>query len=314
MPSVYTLATRQRDGWDVLLAQKHVIDLRRTLHPENNLLHLCQNPGEVVIPGGPRHAGESPGRAALRVFCEKTNRRLPHTATLESFHQIGDHHFVLLRADQNDWLSLRHDADLDALNRRLALFEEGVVVDGATGRLVSSRPWWYYQDVHQFFWWPLRDVLELFTDKQRLGDWQAEQYALARQVMPAYDNYSLLLVHQDRRDAPSAFEQALSKLVHDHPVTSVQVYPEGDRERTTLHMLGRSGRITVEGGVERLKVDHFEFFERPRVGGRYVVWAYNGKDRVRADQLMTYAGTDNLGRHVFDKTADFDAPAAGPEA
>ncbi|HEX5708367.1 MAG TPA: hypothetical protein VFX96_13775 [Pyrinomonadaceae bacterium] len=315
MPSVYTLAIRQRNGWEALLAQKHVIDLRRTLHPENNLLHICHDPGEVVIPGGLKRAGESLGRAALRIFCEKTNRQLPKTATLETFYQFGDQHFLLLRADENDWLSLAREEELENLNRQLARREEAVAIDPVSGRLASSWPWRFYQDIHQLFWWPLRDVLELFTDKSTLGEWQAEQYALAQQVAPAYDNYPLILVSHNRRDVPKTFEQALSKLVNDHPVTSIQVYPEGDWERSTLLMLGRAGRIAYAHGVEQLKGDHFEFFNEhtPRVGAFYVVWAYNGKDRVLAGQTMSYAGTDEFGRHIFVKSEEAAPNEEEPE-
>ncbi len=301
MPSVYTLAIRQRNGWEALLVQKHVIDLRRTLHPENNLLHICHNPGEVVIPGGLARTGESYGRAALRIFCEKTNRRWPKTATLETFYQFDEQHFLLLRADENDWLSLSRDEELESLNRTFTLREEAITIDPATGRLTSSWPWWFYQDIHQLFWWPLRDVLELFTDKSTLGEWQAEQYALAQQVAAAYDNYPLTLVAHNRRGFPKTFEQALSKLVNDRPVTSIQVYPEDDSERSTLLMLGRAGRITYAHGGEQLKGDHFEFFNdyTPRIGASYVVWAYNGKDRMLAGRIMSYAGTEEFGRHVF---------------
>lgn len=310
MPSVYALAIRQRNGWEALLAQKHVIDLRRTLHPENNLLHICPNPGEVVIPGGLKRAGESLGRAALRIFCEHTNRQLPKTAALESFYQLGDQHFLLLRADENDWLSLSRDEELERLNSHFARRDEAVTIDPETGRLTSSWPWRFYQDIHHLFWWPLRDVLELFTDKSALGEWQAEQYTLAQQVVHAYDNYPLVLVSHRRRDFPKSFEQALSKLVNDHPVTSIQVFAEGDWERSTLLMFGRAGRITYKQGVEHLKGDHFEFFNdcTPRVGAFYVVWAYNGKDRVIAGQTMSYAGTDEFGRHVFVKPQEA-APA-----
>jgi hypothetical protein len=304
MPSVYTLAIRQHNGWEALLAQRHVVDLRRTLHPENNVLHICHNPGEVVIPGGVKRVGESLGRTALRVFCEKTNRQLPHTATLEKFYQIRDQHFMLLRENENSWLTLSRDEELYNLNRHLTRYEEAVTVDRETGRLTSSLPWRYYQDIHHFFWWPLRDVLELFTDKKSLGEWQAEQYALVQQVGRFYDNYPLVLVGQNRRDFSKTFEQALSKLVNDHPVTSIQVYPEYDRDRSTLLMFGRAGRIThAHDGVEQLKGDHFEFFsERPLVGAVYVVWAYNGKDRVLEGETMSYAGTDDFGSHTFVKT------------
>lgn len=67
-------------------------------------------------------------------------------------------------------------------------------------------------------------------------------------------------------------------------------------------MFGRAGRITHAHGGEQLKGDHFEFFsERPRVGARYVVWAYNGKDRVLEGHPMSYAGTDESGSHTFVK-------------
>lgn len=312
MSSVYTLAIRHHNGWEALLAQKHVIDLRRTLHPENNLLHVCDNPGEVVIPGGFKRAEESLGQAALRVFCEKTNQPLPQTATLWSFYQIGDQHFMMLRDDENIWLSLTREEELDGLNGRLASYEEAVTVDPETGRLVSSWSWRHYRDIYRFFWWPLRDALELFTDKKSLSDWQEKQYARVQRVLPFYENYPLVLVSQNRREPQGTFEQALRKLINDHPLTSIQVYPEGDQERSALLMLGRAGRITYADGVEQLKGDHFEFFTAPpQVGAFYVVWAYNGKDRVLAGHTMSYAGTDEFGRHTFIKTYYGDEKNAG---
>jgi hypothetical protein len=314
MPSVYTLAIRHHNGWEALLAQKHVIDYRRTLHPENNLLHICHDPGEVVIPGGVKRTGESLGQAALRIFCEKTNQPPPQTATLWSFYQIRDQHFMLLRDDENGWLTLTREGGLDDINARFALYEEAVTIDPQTGRLVSSWPWRCYQDTYQFFWRPLRDVLELFPDK-KLDEWQARQYERAQQVAPFYENYPLVLVSQNRRrDFSRTFEQALSKLINEHPVTSIQVYPEGDRDRTTLLMLGRAGRITYANGVEQLKGDHFDIFAPPRVGDFYMVWAYNGNQRVLPGRTMSYAGTDEFGRHTFVKTSYGDEEHAEERA
>lgn len=288
MASAYTLAVRNNNGWEVLLAQKNVIDFRRTLQPNNGVLHICEHPGEYVIPGGEVRNGEKPGHAALRVFAQETQSQMPESAVLQQFYNIGEEaYFWLLWADENPWMILSEDEQLHKKNKFFNERDGVVSLDTTTGRLISSWSWEYYGESHKLMWVPISDAWKILDPNGPLSPWQEGQYALVQQAIPAYSNYNLIQVYHNRRIFSGRSERALRHLELNPLATNVQVYQ--DYERTQPVLLGGSGQITHVKGMKYLKAEKLKAVATPEPGREYFVVAYNGSDLVLM-QMMTYTG------------------------
>ncbi|HYY56627.1 MAG TPA: hypothetical protein VE842_04790 [Pyrinomonadaceae bacterium] len=296
MPLAYTLAIRNNNGWEVLLAQKNVIDFRRTLQVNNSTLHLCEHPGEFVIPGKTTRERERPEYAAVRVFCEQVQIEMPRRATIQQFYNIGDKaRFWLLWAEDNPWMSLGDDKNLQRKNRYFMERDGAVSVDTETERLTSSWPAEDYGEVHLLVWVPVNNALDYFNPYQSLSAWQEGQYALAQQAMPAYENYRLIKVYNNERMFPHWSERALQHMAQNPLVTHIQVYQKSDRKHPVL--IGGSGQITYSQGRAYLKGERSTVIIEPVLGASYFVVAYNGPELV-LHHTMIYVG-NGRGTHKF---------------
>ncbi|HEX8175063.1 MAG TPA: hypothetical protein VF543_08090 [Pyrinomonadaceae bacterium] len=311
MASAYTLAIRNNNGWEVLLAQNNVIDFRKTLQPGNTTLHLCEHPGEYVIPGGAIQSGERPGHAALRLFCEATRIKRPHSATVQQFYSIGeDTYFWLLRAEDNLWMTLSDNEELRKKNTYFIERDKAVSIDTDTGRLISSWSWEYYGEIHMLQWSPISEALTKFDPNEQLSTWQENQYIIAKQAMPAYSNYKLIQVYHNERMFPVWSESAIQHLVQNPMLTNIQVYQDYERKHPVL--LGGSGQIIYSQGMTHLKVEKFTTIVEPVLGGSYFVVAYNGPEIVLF-QTLHYIGNSE-GWHKFSsqsystESPEIDAP------
>ena len=291
MASAYTLAIRNNNGWEVLLAQKNVINFRHTLQPNNAMFHLYEYPGEYVIPGGTIHNEERPSRAALRLFCEATQIKTPRSATLQQFYNVGDDaYFWLLWADDNPWMPLSDNDELQRKNTYFIERDKAVSIDTDTGRLISSWSWEYYGELHMLQWFQINEALSMFDPNESLSTWQEHQYALAQQAMPAYSNYNLIQVYNNNRVFPELSESAIQHLVQNPMLTNIQVYQDYERKHPVL--LGGSGQIIYSQGMAHLRGEKFTVIVEPVLGTSYFVVAYNGPELVLF-QTMSYVGNSH---------------------
>ncbi|HEV2913208.1 MAG TPA: hypothetical protein VGX92_07820 [Pyrinomonadaceae bacterium] len=296
MPLAYTLAVRNNNGWEVLLAQKNVIDFRRTLPFDNRTLYLCEHPGEFVIPGKAISEREGLEYAAVRAFCEEVQIEMPSYATIQQFYNIGDEaRFWLLWAEDNPWMSLSDDQALKRKNRYFMERDASVSVDTETERLTSSWPADRYGDLHMLVWVPINNALDYFNPYNRLSVWQEGQYALAQQAMPAYDNYRLIKVYNNDRMFPHWSERALQHMVQNPLVTYIQIYKKSDRRHPVL--IGGSGQIIYSEGRAYLKAEKSTAIVEPVLGASYFVVAHNGPELV-LHHTMIYVGK-GYGAHKF---------------
>jgi len=291
MTLVSTLAIRNNNGWEVLLAQKNIIDFRRTLQPNNNILHICENAGEYVIPG--RRISEkeksSLSHTAIRVFCEAVGIPLPQTAMIQQFYKVDDKaYFWLLWAEDNPWMRLGNDHELQEKNRRFLERDATVSIDTETGRLVSSLSWEHYGEVHMLLWTPINNASDYFNPYASLSAWQEGQYVLAQQSMPAYgESYPLIEIFRNRRMPSEWSDDALQYLVQNPMVTNIQVYQRPDRKHPVL--MGGSGQILYSHGRVYLKAEKLTLIKSPELGVSYFVVAFNGSELV-LHQTMVYVG------------------------
>ncbi len=294
MTRVHTLAIRNNNGWEVLLAQKNIIDFRRILQPNNRTLYICENPGEFVIPGREvtEKERERLSHTAIRVFCEAVQMQVPQTATVQQFHNIRDEaYFWLLWAEDNWWMQLSNDEELRAKNQFFLERDGAVSIDTDTGRMVSSWPWEHYGEVHMLLWTPINNALDYFNPYDSLSAWQEGQYVLAQQAMPAYSgNYPLIEVFKNRRMPSERSAGALQYLVQNPMVTNIQVYQRPDRKHPVL--MGGSGQIVYSKGRVYLKGEKLTLIKDPELGAIYFVVAFNGPELV-LHQSMIYVGTCN---------------------
>jgi hypothetical protein len=288
MPSAYTLAIRNNNGWEVLLAQKNVIDFRQTLQPGNSSLYLYEHPGEYVIPGGTIYDGERPGYAALRIFCEAIQVRQPRSAAVQQFYNIRDEaYFWLLWADDNPWMLLSDDDELQRKNTRFLERDKAVSIDTDTGRLISSLSWEHYGETHLLQWCSIDEALSKFDPNEGLSTWQEHQYTIAQQAMPSYSNYNLIRVYNNKRMFPDWSESAIQHLVQNPMLTNIQVYQDDERKQPVL--LGGSGQIIYSQGMAHLRGEKFTVIVEPVLGTSYFVVAYNGPV-LMLFQMMSYVG------------------------
>lgn len=306
MASSYVLAIRDHHGFEVLLAQRNVIDFRRTLHADNSTLHIYDNPGEYVLPGGEIRAGERPALAALRRFCELTRVPMPRLAALQKVHEIrGETYFWLLWPDNNPWLTLRHEGEVHRLNKYYKERDGAVYFDDDTKRLTSDLPTEDYGELHSLRWVSPSAAAEMLSPRGWLSDWQEEQYKLVQRVLPFYRNYNILEIHNNRR-APSAESENVLRYIMQNPlVTSVQVYKDQDHQRLNPMLTEGAGQIINSHGEVRLLGRGMKFTEEPLMGKSYFVVAYNGKELF--NQLtMVYMGKEEDGVYIFIHTNPAD--------
>ena len=310
MASAYALAIRNNNCLEVLLAQKNVIDFRRTLRANNSTLYLCEHPGEYVIPGGDIPPGEAPDRAVLRAFCEGVQVELPRRATVQKFYGAGgESQFWLLWADKNPWMRLDDDRELQKKNRYF-MERDGAVSLDESGRLVSNWSPEHYGELHLLQWLPIGDALGKFNPNDSLSDWQEGQYALARRAMPAYDNYNLIWVYNHERAFPTRSERALQHLVQNTMFTNIQIYR--DRHRKHPVLLGGSGQIIYSRGLAHVRGERSTVIAEPVLDHCYFVVAYNGPEIVLF-QTMSYVGKSR-GQHRFSASAFADKSRPGARA
>lgn len=316
MTTSYVLATRNNNGSEVLLAQKNVIDFRRTLPARNKALHVFEHPGEYVIPGGEIRAGERPVESGFRGFCELMRLPSPGVARLRTFYEsASDALFWLLPADENPWLTLSRDEEIQRLNNFYKERDAAVYLDEVTGRLVSGWPVESYGELHAMLWAPARRAEELLGSRGWLSDWQQAQYELVRHALPAYSNYRLLQIQHNSRMPSAESEDVLRYMTQNPLVTTVQVYKDYQRLSPMLRE-GSAGQVIKSHGEVRLLGRGLKFAEHPLhplVGGSYFVVASNGPEVVLL-RTMLYAGVGDDDTHMFvGKTsdADMDEPA-GP--
>ncbi|HBB88610.1 MAG TPA: hypothetical protein DC047_13445 [Blastocatellia bacterium] len=294
MPRAYTLALRNNNGWEVLLAQKNIIDFKRTLQADNRTLYICENPGEYVIPGREvtEKERERLGHTAVSVFCEAVQLQIPNTATVQQFHNIRDQaYFWLLWTEDNWWMSLSNDDELREKNRYFLERDGAVSIDTETGRLVSSWSWEHYGEVHMLLWTPINNALDYFNPYDSLSAWQEGQYVLAQHSMPAYSgNYPLIEVFKNRRMLSEWSDGALQYLAQNPMVTNIQVYLGPDRKHPI--MMGGSGQIIYSKGRAYLKGEKSTLIKSLELGATYFVVAFNGPELV-LHQTMVYVGTCN---------------------
>lgn len=294
MTLVSTLAIRNNNGWEVLLAQKNVIDFRRTLQPNNHTLHICENPGEHVIPGRRISDKEKSklSHTAIRVFCEAVAIPLPHTAKIQQVYNVRDEAYLwLLWAEDNWWMRLSNDHELREKNQYFLRRDAAVSIETDTGRLVSSWSWERYSDVHMLLWTPINNALDYFNPCAGLSSWQEGQYVLAQQCMPAYrESYPLIEVFRNRRIPSVWSDDALQYLVQNPMVTNIQVYLRPDRKHPVL--MGGSGQIVYSQGRVYLKGEKLTLIKHPELGGHYFVVAFNGPELV-LHQTMVHVGRFN---------------------
>lgn len=299
MTLVNTLAIRNNNGWEVLVAQKNIIDFRRTLQPNNRSLYVCENPGEYVIPGREvtQKEKERLSHTAIRVFCEAVQMQVPQTATVQQFYNIRDEaYFWLLWAEDNWWMPLSNDDELREKNRYFLERDGAVSIDTDTGRLVSSWSWEHYGEVHMLLWAPINNALDYFNRYDSLSAWQEGQYVLAQHSMPAYSgSYPLIEVFKNERIPSESGVSALEYLVQNPMVTNIQVYLRPDRKHPVL--MGGSGQIIYSKGRTYLKGEKLTLISTPELGATYFVVAFNGPELV-LHQSMVYVGTCN-GSHKF---------------
>lgn len=327
MASAYILAIRNRSGCEVLLAQRNVIDYRRTLRGDDGALHIYDHPGEHALPGGAVHAGQSQTRGALRPvgeagaddyvaaaalqrFCEMTLMPAPRMARLRKLYESGGASFWVLAVEENPWLTLADDQEALRLNSYFRERDAAVYVDDAAGgRLASGWPADAYGELHALHWTSPAKAAELVSARGWLSKWQEEQFALVRRALPAYRNYSLQQVLSDRRMPSPVSEDALDHLVRNPLVTSIQVYK--DYKRLSPILTEGVGQIVNAHGEVRLSGRGLRFSERPQLGASYFVVASNGPDDVVMLRTMLYAGHDEDGTHTFvgkAAAADADEP------
>lgn len=300
MASSYILAIRNRKGFEVLLAQRNVIDFRRTLSADNTTLHVFDNPGEYVLPGGQVRAGENPARAALKRFSELMQMPMPRLAALQKFREIrGDTYFWLLWPDNNPWMTLRDDDEIQRLNNYYKERDDAVYFDDDAKRLASTWPAENYGELHHLLWVPSGKAVEVLSPHGWLSKWQEEQYELVRRALPHYRNYNILQLHNKQRMASAESEDALQYLVLNPLVTSVQVYK--DHRRLNPMLTEGAGQIIYAHGEVRLNGRGMKFVEEPLVGNSYFVVAYNGKKLVR-HHTMVYIGKEEAGAYMFIST------------
>ena len=319
MTRVSILAIRNNNGWEVLLAQKNVIDFRRTLQPNNRTLHICENPGEFVIPGRriSEKEKEKLSHTAIRVFCEAVALPLPRTATVQQFHNVRDEaYFWLLWAEDNWWMRLSNDHELQEKNQFFLERDRAVSIETDTGRLVSSWSWEHYGEVHMLVWTPINNALDYFNPRDSLSAWQEGQYVLAQHSMPAYgESYALIEVFRNRRLLSELSDSALQYLVQNPMVTNIQVYQSPDRKYPVL--MGGSGQIVYSQGHVYLKAEKLTLIKIPELGVSYFVVAFNGPDLV-LHQTMVYVGVCNDSHKFSSDSASMDleiakgSPASAP--
>ena len=294
MTLAYTLAIRNNNGWEVLLAQKNIIDFRRTLQANNRTLYICENPGEYVIPGREisEKEREKLSHTAVRVFCEAVQVQIPESATVQQFFNVRDEaYFWLLWAEDNWWMQLQDDDELREKNRYFLERDGAVSIDTDTGRLVSSWSWEHYGEVHMLLWTPINNALDYFNPNDSLSAWQEGQYVLAQHSMPAYTrSYPLIEVFRNRRLPSEWSDSALQYLAQNPMVTNIQVYQKPDRKHPVL--MGGSGQIVYSKGRAYLKGDKLTLIKKPELGATYFVVAFNGPELV-LHQTMVYVGTCN---------------------
>ncbi|HEX8558386.1 MAG TPA: hypothetical protein VF668_09800 [Pyrinomonadaceae bacterium] len=329
MVSAYILAIRNRSGCEVLLAQCNVIDYRRTLGGEDGALHIYDHPGEYILPGGvvagpgeaaPRGAlrpvgdarpDEVVAGAALQRFCELTRTPAPRAARLRKLYETeGVSSFWVLAAEENPWLTLADDQEALRLNNYFRERDAAVYEDAAAGgRLASSWPTAAYGELHALLWTPPAKAAELLSPRGWLSLWQEEQYKRVRRVLPAYRNYNLQQVLNDRRAPSAVCADALQHLVRNPLVTSIQVYK--DYKRLSPILTEGVGQIVNAHGEVRLQGRGLRFSEEPLLGASYFVVASNGPDEVVMLRTMLYAGRDEHGTATFvGKVAADDADDA----
>lgn len=294
MTLVSTLAIRNNNGWEVLLAQKNIIDFRRTLQPNNHTLHICENPGEYVIPG--RRISEKEkarlSHTAVRVFCEAVALPLPQTATVQQFYNVRDEaYFWLLWAEDNWWMRLSDDHELQEKNQYFLERDAAVSIETDTGRLVSNWSWEHYGEVHMLLWTPINNALDYFNPYVSLSAWQEGQYVLAQHSMPAYsESYPLIEIFRNRRMPSEWSDGPLQYLMQNPMVTNIQVYQGPDRKHPVL--MGGSGQIIYSHGRVNLKAEKLTLIKNPELGVSYFVVAFNGPELV-LHQTMVYVGFRN---------------------
>ena len=270
MTLVSTLAIRNNNGWEVLLAQKNVIDFRRTLQPNNHTLHICENPGEYVIPG--RRISEKEksrlSHTAIRVFCEAVAIPLPYTAKVQHFYNLRDEaNFWLLWAEDNWWMRLSNDHDLREKNQYFLRRDAAVSIETDTGRLVSSWSWERYGEVHMLLWTPINNALDYFNPCAALSAWQEGQYVLAQQCMAAYrESYPLIEVFRNRRIPSEWSDVALQYLVQNPMVTNIQVYTTTGSETSGLDGRFGSDCLLAGQGVSQSRKTHAD--QKSRTGSK----------------------------------------------
>lgn len=294
MTLVSTLAIRNNNGWEVLLAQKNVIDFRRTLQPNNHTLHICENPGEFVVPG--RRISEKEksrlSHTAIRVFCEAVAIPLPQAATVQQLYNVRDEaYFWVLWAEDNWWMQLSNDHVLREKNRYFLERDAAVSIETDTGRLVSSWSWEHYGEVHMLVWAPIGNALNYFDPCASLSAWQEGQYVLAQHSMPAYrESYPLIEIFRNRRIPSEWSDGALQYLVQNPMVTNIQVYQRPDRKHPVL--MGGSGQVTYSHGRVHLRAEKLTLIMNPELGVNYFIVAFNGPELV-LHQSMIYVGKCN---------------------
>jgi 8-oxo-dGTP pyrophosphatase MutT (NUDIX family) len=314
MASSYVLVIRNHQGFEVLLAQRNVIDFRRTLPADNSTLHIYDNPGEYVLPGGEIRAGERPAQAALRRFCELTRVPMPRVAALQKLHEIpGEAYFWLLWPDNNPWLILRHEGEVHRLNKYYKERDGAVYFDEDTKRLMSDLPTEDYGELHSLRWVSPGAAAEMLSPRGWLSDWQEEQYKLVQSALPFYRNYNILEIHNNRRAPSAKSENALQYLVNNPLVTSVQVYKDRDHQRLSPMLTEGAGQIIhLHGGEVRLNGRGMKFTEEPLMGNSYFVVAYNGKE-LFSHHTMVYMGREDDGVYMFIHTNAADDVADEPD-
>jgi hypothetical protein len=314
MASAYILAIRNHNGCEVLLAQKNVIDFRRTLPADNTTLRIYDYPGEYVLPGGEIREGENPARTALRHFCELMQVAPPRVATLQSFYEIeGQAYFWLLSAEDNPWLSLWSNHEIQRLNNYYKERDGAVYIDDATGRLASGWPSENYGELHALLWTSASRAAELLSPRGWLSKWQEEQYDLVRRAMPAYRNYSLFQIHNNRRMPSAECEDVLRYLNQNPLVMTVQVYK--DYQRLSPMLTEGVGQIINSHGEVRLNGRDLKFAVEPLLGNSYFVVASNGAEVVMMPRTMIYIGKNQDGVYTFVSKisdAELDEPASSP--
>jgi hypothetical protein len=313
MTLVSTLAIRNNNGWEVLLAQKNVIDFRRTLPSNNRTLYICENPGEYVIPG--RRIAEKEksqlSHTAIRVFCEAVGLPLPQSATVQQLCNVRDEaSFWLLPAEENWWMRLSNDHELQEKNRFFLQRDAAVSIETDTGRLVSSWSWEHYNDIHMLVWSPIKNALDYFNPYGSLSAWQEGQYVLAQLSMPAYgESYPLIEVFRNRRKPSNWSDAALQYLVQNPMVTNIQVYQNADRKQPVL--MGGSGQIVYAQGKVYLTGEKLTLIKNPELGASYFIVAFNGPELV-LHQTMIYVGVCNDSHKFSSDNAEITKESPAP--